>query len=159
VPFTPGRTDATQEQTDIESFKVLEPVADGFINYLKDGVTVPAEKLLVEKANMLNLTPVELVVLLGGMRTLTGHNLHTGYLSNILSGRFSWTQVSENKFEGTVDGEPTGSATRVDLIIGSNSELRAIAEVYASDDSQQKFINDFAKVWNKVMMLDRFDVK
>jgi catalase-peroxidase len=159
VPFTPGRTDATQEQTDIESFKVLEPVADGFINYLKDGVTVPAEKLLVEKANMLNLTPVELVVLLGGMRTLTGHNLHNGYLRNVLSGSFSWTQISENKFQGTVDGEPTGSATRADLIIGSNSELRAIAEVYASDDSHQKFINDFAKVWNKIMMLDRFDVK
>lgn len=159
VPFTPGRTDATQDQTDVESFNVLEPIADGFTNYLKEGVTVPAEVLLVEKANMLNLTPVEMVVLLSGMRTLMGQKLHTGYLNSLLSGRMSWKQVSANKFEGQIDGNQTGTATRVDLIIGSNSELRAIAEVYASDDANEKFMNDFAQAWNKVMMLDRFDVR
>ena len=158
VDFIPGRTDATQEQTDVESFKVLEPIADGFINYLKEGVETPAEVLLVEKANMLNLTPVELIVLLGGMRSLRGHDLNNRYLKNVLSNKITWKQVSKDNFEGEVDGQPIGSATRVDLIVASNSELRAIAEVYASDDSEQKFMNDFAKAWNKVMMLDRFDV-
>jgi catalase-peroxidase len=158
VDFVPGRTDATQEQTDVESFKVLEPIADGFINYLKEGVETPAEVLLVEKANMLNLTPVELIVLLGGMRSLRGHDLNNKYLKNVLSNKITWKQVSKDNFEGEVDGQPIGSATRVDLIVASNSELRAIAEVYASDDSEQKFMNDFAKAWNKVMMLDRFDV-
>jgi catalase-peroxidase len=158
VDFIPGRTDATQEQTDIESFKVLEPIADGFINYLKDGVETPAEVLLVEKANMLNLTPVELVVLLAGMRSLRGHDLNNRYLKNVLSNKITWKQVSKDNFEGEVDGQPAGGATRVDLIVASNSELRAIAEVYASDDSEEKFMNDFAKAWNKVMMLDRFDV-
>ena len=158
VDFVPGRTDATQEQTDVESFKVLEPIADGFINYLKDGIETPAEVLLVEKANMLDLTPVELVVLLAGMRSLRGHDLNNRYLKNVLSNKITWKQVSKDNFEGEVDGQPAGGATRVDLIVASNSELRAIAEVYASDDSEQKFMNDFAKAWNKVMMLDRFDV-
>lgn len=159
VPFTPGRTDANQEQTDVESFKVLEPTADGFRNYLKDGVTVPAEVLLVEKANMLNLTPVEMVVLLGGMRTLMTNRLSNGYLVSLLSGQITWKQTSINNFEGYVDGDLIGNASRVDLIFGSNSELRAIAEVYASDDAEQKFMDDFAQAWHKVMMLDRFDVR
>ncbi len=159
VPFTPGRGDATQEQTDAESFKVLEPIADGFRNYLAEGVTVPAEVLFVEKANMLDLTPVEMVVLLAGMKTLIINRLDNGYLVSLLSGQISWKQTSINNFEGYVDGNLVGNATRVDLIPGSNSELRAIAEVYASDDANEKFINDFAKAWDKVMMLDRFDVK
>lgn len=159
VPFTPGRTDANQDQTDAESFKVLEPIADGFRNYLKDGITTPAEVLLVEKANMLNLTPVEMVVLLSGMRTLMTNKLSNGYLISLLSGEITWKQTSINNFAGYVGGDIIGNATRVDLIVGSNSELRAVAEVYASDDAQQKFINDFAKAWNKVMMLDRFDIK
>ena len=156
VQFTPGRTDATQEQTDVESFAVLEPIADGFINYLKKDTTVPSEVLLVEKANMLGLTPVEMVVLLGGMRTLVGQTLHTGYLNAMVSGKFSWTKVSEDSYLATRDGQDAGSATRADLIVGSNSELRAIAEVYASDDAKQKFLNDFASVWTKVMNLDMF---
>ncbi len=159
VPFTPGRGDATQEQTDIESFKVLEPIADGFRNYIKKGTTVPSEILLVEKANMLNLTPVEMVVLLAGMRTLVIDTLNNGYLNSLLSGQLSWKQTSIDNFQGYVNGELVGNATRADLITGSNSELRAIAEVYASDDADEKFINDFAKAWDKVMMLDRFDVK
>ncbi len=158
VPFTPGRGDATQEQTDIESFKVLEPIADGFRNYIKKGTTVPSEILLVEKANMLNLTPVEMVVLLAGMRTLVIDTLNNGYLNSLLSGQLSWKQISIDNFQGYVNGELVGNATRADLITGSNSELRAIAEVYASDDADEKFINDFAKAWDKVMMLDRFDV-
>jgi catalase-peroxidase len=159
VPFTPGRGDATQEQTDIESFNVLEPIADGFRNYLAEGVTVPAEVLFVEKANMLDLTPVEMVVLLAGMKTLIINRLDNGYLISLLSGQISWKQTSINNFEGYVDGNLVGNASRVDLIPGSNSELRAIAEVYASDDANEKFINDFAKAWDKVMMLDRFDIK
>jgi catalase-peroxidase len=159
VPFTPGRGDATQEQTDIESFKVLEPIADGFRNYIEKGTTVPSEVLLLEKANMLNLTPVEMVVLLAGMRTLVIDTLNNGYLNSLLSGQLSWKQTSIDNFQGYVNGELVGNASRADLITGSNSELRAIAEVYASDDADEKFINDFAKVWDKVMMLDRFDVK
>ena len=159
VPFTPGRGDATQEQTDIESFKVLEPIADCFRNYIKKGTTIPSEILLVEKANMLNLTPVEMVVLLAGMRTLVIDTLNNGYLNSLLSGQLSWKQTSIDNFQGYVNGELVGNATRADLITGSNSELRAIAEVYASDDADEKFINDFAKAWDKVMMLDRFDVK
>ncbi len=159
VPFTYGRSDASQDQTDIESFKVLEPVADGFRNYLKDGVTVPSELLLVEKANMLNLNPVELVVLLSGMRTLMLNKLNNEYLVGLLSGQISWKQISADSFEGYTNNNFVGKATRVDLIIGSNSELRAIAEVYASDDANEKFIKDFSQAWHKVMMLDRFDVK
>lgn len=159
VPFTPGRTDATQEQTDIDSFKVLEPIADGFTNYLKEGVDVPAEKLLVEQSNMLDLTTVEMVVLLSGIRTLMSNQLSAGFLAGLLSGQIYWKQVSNNNFAGFVEGDHIGTATRVDLIFGSNSELRAIAEVYASEDAEDKFLNDFVKAWDKVMMLDRFDVK
>ncbi len=159
VPFVQGRTDSSQDQTDIDSFNVLEPIADGFRNYLKDGVSVPAEVLLVDKANMLNLTAVEMVVLLSGMRTLMSDKLDNGYLVSLLSGEISWKQTAPNNFEGYVYGNLIGNATRVDLIAGSNSELRAIAEVYASDDANDKFIKDFASAWHKVMMLDRFDVK
>lgn len=159
VPFTSGRTDATQEQTDAESFKVLEPIADGFRNYVKYGLNIQPEVLLIKQANMLNLNPVELVVLFSGMKTLVIDELHNGYLNSLLSGKISWKQTDFNNFQGYIDGNLVGNATRVDLIIGSHSELRAIAEVYASDDAHEKFLNDFVQVWNKVMMLDRFDVK
>lgn len=144
VPFTPGRGDATQEQTDVESFAVLEPKFDGFRNYVHKDISIPEEILLVEKANLLGLTPVELVVLLSGIRSLNNNKLNNDYLVQILS----YTNANQ------ANGIP-----RVDLILASNSELRAIAEVYASDDSKDKFIKDFVSAWNKVMMLDRFDVK
>lgn len=144
VPFTPGRGDATQEQTDIESFSVLEPKFDGFRNYINKDINVPAEVLLVEKANLLGLTPVELVVLLSGMRMLKNNKLDNSYLVKLLS----YTSADQAK-----------DTPRLDLIIASNSELRAIAEVYASDDAKNKFVSDFILFWNKVMMLDRFDVK
>jgi catalase-peroxidase len=144
VPFTSGRTDAFQEKTDIESFKVLEPIADAFRNYIKDGVDIAPEILLVDKANMLNLTPVEMVVLLSGIRMLSRGQLNNGYLVHLLS----------HNNADKLSGYP-----RADLVIAANSELRAIAEVYASDDANDKFISDFAKAWDKVMMLDRFDIK
>lgn len=144
VAFTPGRGDATQEQTDVESFKVLEPIADGFRNYIKEGVNVAPEVLLVEKANMLNLTSVELVVLLSGIRMLNNNKLDNTYLVELLS---------------YINADQAGDIPHVDLIIASNSELRAVAEVYAADDANDKFLSDFARAWNKVMMLDRFDIK
>ena len=144
VTFTPGRGDATQEQTDIESFAVLEPKFDGFRNYAQKGNNTPEEVLLVEKANLLGLTPAELVVLLSGIRSLSNNKLNNDYLIQLLS----YTNANQ------ANGIP-----RVDLILASNSELRAIAEVYASDDAKDKFIKDFVSAWNKVMMLDRFDVK
>ena len=144
VPFTPGRGDATQEQTDIDSFAVLEPKFDGFRNYTHWSITVPEEILLVEKANLLGLTPVELVLLLSGMRMLSNNKLDNSYLIELLS----YTNADQAK------GVPI-----VDLIIASNSELRAIAEVYASDDAKDKYIKDFISAWDKVMMLDRFDTR
>jgi catalase-peroxidase len=144
VPFTPGRGDATQEQTDIDSFAVLEPKFDGFRNYTHWSITVPEEVLLVEKANLLGLTPVELVLLLSGMRMLSNNKLDNSYLIELLS----YTNANQAK------GIPV-----VDLIIASNSELRAIAEVYASDDAKDKYIKDFISAWDKVMMLDRFDIR
>ena len=144
VPFTQGRTDATQDQTDIDSFAVLEPKFDGFRNYKNWAVTYPEEVLLVEKANLLDLNPVELVLLLSGIRMLNNNNLDNTYLAKLLS----YTNASE------AIGVP-----RVDLIIASNSELRAIAEVYASNDAREKFFLDFANAWSKVMDLDRFDIK
>jgi catalase-peroxidase len=144
VPFTPGRGDATQEQTDIDSFAVLEPKFDGFRNYTHWSITVPEEVLLVEKANLLGLTPVELVLLLSGMRMLSNNKLDNSYLIELLS----YTNANQAK------GIPV-----VDLIIASNSELRAIAEVYASDDAKDKYIKDFISAWDKVMMLDRFDTR
>jgi catalase-peroxidase len=157
VPFTYGRSDASQEQTDINSFAVLEPIADGFVNYLKEGVTAAPEVLLIDKASLLNLNTVETVVLLAGMRTLMSNWLDNGYLVSLLSGKISWNQTSINNFEGyDPDGNFLGNASRVDLIVASNSELRAIAEVYASDDSNEKFLSDFVAVWNKVMNSDLF---
>jgi catalase-peroxidase len=144
VPFTQGRTDATQQQTDVDSFAVLEPKFDGFRNYTNWAVTAPEEVLLVEKANLLDLNPVELVLLLSGIRMLNENNLDNTYLAKLLS----YTNASE-----------AINIPRIDLIIASNSELRAIAEVYASDDARDKFFVDFASAWDKVMMLDRFDIK
>ena len=176
VPFTPGRMDASQEQTDIEAFDVLEPIADGFRNYLKGKYTVSAEELLVDRAQLMRLTPHEMTLLLGGMRVLntnfgeTSHGVFTDkpetlsndFFVNLLDMATSWKALSadEELFEGTdrKTGAAKWTATRVDLIFGSNSELRALAEVYATADSQEKFVNDFVAAWNKVMNLDRFDL-
>jgi catalase-peroxidase len=176
VPFTPGRTDAEHTQTDVDSFAVLEPAADGFRNYLKAKYTVSAEELLVDRAQLLTLTAPEMTVLIGGMRLLnanTGQSQHGVFTSrpetltndffvNLLDMSTTWKAASEavNVFEGRDRG--TGklkwTASRVDLIFGSNSQLRAIAEVYACDDSQEAFVHDFVAAWNKVMNLDRFDL-
>ncbi|MFC9840709.1 catalase/peroxidase HPI [Rhodococcus sp. NPDC127530] len=177
VPFTPGRTDATQEQTDVDSFAALEPAADGFRNYLGDGNRLPAEFLLVDKANLLNLSAPELTVLVGGLRVL-GANYNTGseegvftarpgtltndFFANLINLGTTWASRSADSeiYEGRdrVTGEVKWTGTRVDLVFGSNSELRALAEVYASDDAQQKFVRDFVSAWDKVMNLDRFDI-
>ncbi len=176
VPFTPGRTDASQEQTDVESFAVLEPLADGFRNYLGKGTTAAAEELLVDKAQLLNLTAPEMTVLTGGLRTLNANydgsahgvfTLRPGVLSNdffvnLLDFGTTWSALTDDQqlFAGRdrATGALKWTATRVDLIFGSNSELRAIAEVYACDDAQEKFVHDFIQAWNKVMNLDRFDL-
>ena len=176
VPFTPGRMDASQEQTDIASFAVLEPVADGFRNYQKTRYSVSAEELLVDKAQLLTLTAPELTVLVGGMRVLNanfGHSQHgvftkrpetltNDFFVNLLNMSTTWNATSEDKdvFEGRdrATGELKWTGTRVDLIFGSNSHLRALAEVYASSDAQMKFVRDFIMAWNKVMNLDRFDL-
>jgi catalase-peroxidase len=176
VPFTPGRMDASQEQTDVESFAVLEPVADGFRNYLKTKFTISAEELLVDKAQLLTLTTPEMTILVGGMRVLntnfdnSEHGVFTkrpevltnDFFVNLLDMSTAWMPASETK--ETFDGRDrkTGAlkwtGTRVDLIFGSNSELRALAEVYGSTDAQEKFVKDFVAAWNKVMNLDRFDL-
>ena len=176
VPFTPGRMDASQEQTDVDSFAVLEPIADGFRNYLKGKYTVPAEALLVDKAQLLTLTAPEMTVLVGGMRVLNAnfgksqHGVFTkrpealtnDFFVNLLDMGTEWKAVSDAKdvFEGRdrKTGELKWTGTRVDLIFGSNSQLRALAEVYGSSDAQAKFVQDFVAAWNKVMNLDRFDV-
>jgi catalase-peroxidase len=176
VPFTPGRTDASPEQTDVKSFAVLEPVADGFRNYLKTKYAVSAEELLVDRAQLLTLTAPEMTVLVGGMRVLNAnfgqsqHGVFTqrpetlthDFFVNLLDMSTTWkaTSEDENVFEGRdrATGELKWSGTRVDLIFGSNSQLRALAEVYACEDSQEKFLHDFVAVWNKVMNLDRFDL-
>ncbi len=176
VPFTPGRADATQEQTDIESFAVLEPSADGFRNYLKAKHTATAEELLVDKAQLMTLTAPELTALVGGMRVLntnfdqSKHGVFTkrpetlmnDFFVNLLDFGITWnaTADSQDVFEGRdrVTGKVMWTGTRVDLIFGSNSELRAIAEVYGCEDSQEKFVKDFVAAWNKVMNLDRFDL-
>ncbi len=175
VPFTPGRMDASQEQTDVESFSVLEPVADGFRNYQKARYAVSAEELLVDKAQLLTLTAPEMTVLLGGMRVLntnfdqSQHGVFTDrpealtndFFVNLLDMSTTWKAISEDEdlFEGSdrVTGEPKWTGTRVDLIFGSNSELRALAEVYGSADGQEQFVHDFVAAWNKVMNLDRFE--
>ncbi len=176
VPFTPGRADALQEQTDVESFAVLEPAADGFRNYFKPKHATTAEELLVDKAQLLNLTAPELTVLVGGLRVLSTnfdqskHGVFTkhpealsnDFFLNLLDMGTTWkaTSDAQNIFEGRdrVTGELKWTGTRIDLIFGSNSELRAIAEVYGSEDSQQKFVKDFVAAWAKVMNLDRFDL-
>jgi catalase-peroxidase len=175
VPFSPGRTDASQEQTDVNSFAVLEPVADGFRNYLKAKYAVTAEELLVDRANLLTLTAPEMTVLIGGMRVLNANfggsqhgvftkrpeKLTNDFFVNLLDMRMAWKATEdENVFElrdrATDELKWTGS--RVDLIFGSNAQLRAVAEVYACGDAQEKFVHDFVAVWNKVMNLDRFDL-
>ena len=198
VPFTPGRMDASQEQTDIESFAVLEPIADGFRNYLKTNYTIPAEALLVDKAQLLTLTAPEMTVLVGGMRVLntnaggTQHGVFTkraGTLTNdffviLLDMNTEWKSASDtvpavvtskpglpqeartaggdvvDVFEGRdrKTGQLKWTGTRVDLVFGSNSQLRALAEVYGSSDANEKFVRDFVAAWNKVMNLDRFDL-
>jgi catalase-peroxidase len=175
-PFTPGRMDASQEQTDVASFAVLEPVADGFRNYLKTKFSVSAEELLVDRAQLLTLTAPEMTVLIGGMRVLntnfgqTQHGIFTkrpgtltnDFFVNLLDMSTTWNATSQDKdvFEGRdrATGELKWTGTRVDLIFGSNSQLRALAEVYGCKDSQEKFVRDFVAVWNKVMNLDRFDL-
>jgi catalase-peroxidase len=176
VPFAPGRTDASQEQTDVESFEVLEPVADGFRNYLRSGQKLPPETLLVDRANMLMLTVPEMTVLVGGMRAMNanfGQSRHGVFTSrpetltndffvNLLDMGTEWkaSASAENVYEGRdrATGEIKWTATAVDLVFGSDSELRAVAEVYACDDARDKFAHDFAAAWDKVMNLDRFDL-
>jgi catalase-peroxidase len=174
VSFTPGRTDASAEQTDVESFENLEPKADGFRNYLGKGTRLPAEYLLVDKANLLTLSAPQLAVLLGGLRVIgTNYDgsklgvftdqpgaLTNDFFANLLDYDTTWTPTSQDAgtFEGRVGGEVKWTGSRVDLVFGSNSELRAVAEVYAADDAKEKFVNDFVAAWTKVMNADRFDV-
>ncbi len=176
VPFAPGRTDASQEQTDLESFAVLEPKADGFRNYLRAGEKLPPETLLLDRANLLTLTVPELTVLIGGMRSLnatfqrSGHGVFTDrpemltndFFANLLDMGTEWSAsaATENLYEGRdrTTGEVKWTATAVDLVFGSHSQLRAISEVYACDDSKEKFVRDFVAAWDKVMNLDRFDL-
>jgi len=176
VPFTPGRTDASQEQTDAASFSVLEPKADGFRNYQKTKYAVSAEEMLIDRAQLLTLTAPEMTVLIGGMRVLNANvgqsqhgvftkrseTLTNDFFVNLLDMRTVWKATSEDAdvLEGRdrATGELKWTGTRVDLIFGSNSQLRALAEVYGCEDSQEKFLHDFVVVWNKVMNLDRFDL-
>ena len=176
VPFSPGRTDASQAQTDVESFAVLEPIFDGFRNYLRAGEKRPAEELLVERAFMLNLTPPEMTVLVGGLRALSANfgqsrhgvftdraeTLTNDFFAKLLDMSTEWkaSASAENVFEGRdrATGDIKWTATAVDLVFGSHSQLRGISEVYACDDSEEKFIRDFIAAWDKVMSLDRFDL-
>jgi catalase-peroxidase len=175
VPFSPGRTDASQEQTDVESFKVLEPRADGFRNYLKPGQGVADEELLVDRAQLLTLTAPEMTVLIGGLRALnanvggTKHGVFTDkpgtltndYFVNVLDMGTEWAPSStEGVYEGKdrASGKVKWTATRVDLVFGSNSQLRALSEVYAASDATKKFVDDFVAVWGKIGNLDRFDL-
>jgi catalase-peroxidase len=176
VPFSPGRTDASQEQTDVASFAVLEPVADGFRNYQKTKYAVTPEELLLDRAQLLTLTAPEITVLIGGLRVLNanyGQSQHgvftkrpealsTDFFVNLLDMGTTWQATSEDEdlFEGRdrASGELKWTGTRVDLVFGSNSILRALAEVYACEDSQEKFVHDFVAAWDKVMNLDRFDL-
>ena len=176
VPFTPGRTDASQEQTDAAALAVLEPVADAFRNYLKGEFSASAEELLIDRAQLLTLTAPEMTVLVGGLRVLNAnvgrspHGVFTGrpesltadFFVNLLDMSTEWKATSEDDdlFEGhdRGTGKLKWTGTRVDLVFGSNSILRALAEVYAQDDSQEKFVHDFVAAWNKVMNADRFDL-
>jgi catalase-peroxidase len=177
VPFTPGRTDASEEQTDADSFAALEPMADGFRNYIRMKYMASAEEMLVDKAQLLTLTAPEMTVLIGGMRVLDTNydqssygvftdrkgKLTNDFFLNLLDLGTGWKAVDDSGelFEGRdrKTGDLKWTGTRVDLIFGSNSELRALAEVYGSTDSQEKFLHDFVSAWNKVMNLDRFDLK
>jgi len=177
VPFNPGRADALEEQTDAQSFDALEPRADGFRNYIKDSYGVAAEKLLVDRSQLLTLTAPEMTVLVGGMRVLNANfdgsshgvftketdTLNNAFFVNLLDMGITWKAISEdeNLFEGRDrnTGEKKWTGTRVDLIFGSHAELRALAEVYACDDANKKFVHDFVAAWAKVMDLDRFDIK
>jgi catalase-peroxidase len=172
VPFTPGRGDATQDNTDEHSFEVLEPFSDGFRNYHKSDFEIGAEHMLLDKAQLLGLTAPEMTVLVGGMRALgisaDGHGLFTDtpgkltndWFSKVLDMTVEWTATGRNSYEGKdrSTGEKVRTATRADLVFGSNSQLRALAEVYGSDGAQDKFVSDFIAAWNKVMNLDRFDL-
>jgi catalase-peroxidase len=176
VPFTPGRTDASQEQTDVESFQYLEPLADGFRNYRSTKARVSTERLLIDKANLLTLTAPELSVLIGGMRVLNANydgsahgvlttspgRLSNDFFTNLLNISTEWKAVDQNRevYEGRdrKTGEIKWTATRADLVFGSHAELRAIAEVYGDTDGNSKFVKDFVAAWNKVMNLDRFDI-
>ena len=175
VPFAPGRTDASQEQTDVESFAYLEPVADGFRNYLKAKFSIPAEELLIDRAQLLTLTASEMAVLVGGLRVLDANHgksqhgvftsrpgmLTNDFFVNLLDMGTEWKGTSdENVFEGhdRKNGKLKWTGTRVDLVFGSNSELRALAEVYGAGDAEAKFVADFVAAWTKVMNADRFDL-
>jgi catalase-peroxidase len=176
VPFTPGRMDASQAQTDVDSFAVLEPIADGFRNYQKAKYSVSAEELLLDRAQLLMLSAPEMTVLVGGMRALNAnvgqspHGIFTqrpgvltnDFFVNLLDMNTAWKPLSkdEDVFEGTdrKSGAKKWTGTRVDLIFGSNSQLRALAEAYACSDAQEQFVRDFVAAWNKVMSLDRFDL-
>jgi catalase-peroxidase len=176
VPFTPGRVDATQAQTDVESFAVLEPEADGFRNYQKTTYTVTAEEMLIDKAQLLTLSAPEMTVLVGGLRVLganvggSQHGVFTKQVGKLTNDFFVnltdmgvvWHPASEAadifNAHDRKTGEVKWTGTRVDLVFGSNSQLRALAEVYAQDDNKEKFVSDFVAAWNKVMNLDRFDI-
>jgi catalase-peroxidase len=175
VPFAPGRMDASQEQTDVESFAYLDPVADGFRNYLKAKFSIPAEELLIDRAQLLTLTAPEMTVLVGGLRVLDANHgksqhgvftnrpgtLTNDFFVNLLDMSTEWKTTSdENVFEGhdRKSGKVTWTGTRVDLVFGSNSDLRALAEVYGGDDAEAKFVADFVAAWTKVMNADRFDL-
>ena len=176
MPFRPGRTDASQEQTDVDSFAVLEPRADGFRNYLHEGEKLSPETLLLDRAYMLNLSAPEMTVLVGGMRALganvggAAHGVLTDrvgaltndFFVNLLAAGAEWkaSESTENVYDirDAASGELRWTATAVDLVFGANSQLRALSEVYASDDAQEKFVRDFVSAWTKVMELDRFDL-
>ena len=173
VPFMAGRGDASQEQTDVESFSVLEPHSDGFRNFHKSGINVTPEEMMLDKAQLLSLTAPEMTVLLGGMRSLgissNGYGLYSDnsntltndHFNTLLDMKVEWKpNGTGNSYEGfdRVSGEKVRTASRADLVFGSNSQLRALAEVYASNDAKDKFVNDFISAWNKVMNADRFDI-
>lgn len=174
VPFTPGRTDASQDQTDVEGFAVLEPEADGFRNYQKADYSIPAEKMLVDRAQLLTLSAPEMTALIGGLRVLGANHgnsahgvftdrtgtLSTDFFTNILDMGVQWKPGDDGTYEGRDrdSGEAKWTATRADLVFGSNSQLRALAEVYAQDDSAGMFVQDFVDAWTKVMNADRFDL-
>ena len=172
VPFTPGRGDATQEHTDVESFAVLEPEADGFRNYLKKNFTVTPEELMLDKAHLLGLSAPEMTVLVGGMRALgissddrgiftdTPGKLTNDFFVKLVDMEVKWEATGSNSYQATnrKTGEKVRRASRTDLVFGSNSQLRALAEVYAQSDNHDKFVTDFINAWNKVMNADRFDI-